>query len=160
MSVLSPIYQQKISSVLRLISNLELDRETLLQKYKNESFPDTKLSKYELFSEVLESSEIARMKLVLQNHGPVDLHGVRISLFNLSGQQVQVKQQEYDIERIKVGGSEVLELPIAASSSLQKEQLDFGVSVTCSEIAQPINQSLFIKSSPKVASKHVSRTGH
>ena len=59
MSVLSQIYQQKISSVLRLIGNLELDRETLLQKYKNESFPDTELSKYELFSEVLESSEIA-----------------------------------------------------------------------------------------------------
>ena len=109
---------------------------------------------------VLESSEIARMRLVLQNNGPVDLHGVRISLFNLSGQQVHVKQQEYDIESIKVGGSEVLELPIAASSNLQKDQLDFGVSVTCSEVAQPINQSIFIKSSPKVASNHVSRTGH
>jgi len=59
MSELNTNYTGKIRALKLLIDSLDTSFESLLTKYRTQTFPETKISKHELFSEVLISKRIS-----------------------------------------------------------------------------------------------------
>lgn len=97
---------------------------------------------------VLECREQAKLRLTLYNRGDVAVNDVDVSVMNLGGSQVSLKDSIRKVERIGAGESKVVDFGLAGSNVMHSAEIGFGVHADGKGMRFPLKQRFQIRGHP------------
>lgn len=110
---------------------------------------------------LIEKNELAQLKVVVNNNGPVEIRSLSARVLNLSGHQLKIDEK---VQRTKVVGSydaHVFLMTLRGGEEIYTKSLDIGVAIDSPDLAEPIRKSVEVSAIPSSGEPGVvSAVGH
>jgi len=97
---------------------------------------------------VLECRETAKLQVTFYNRGNSSVDNLAVSVMNLAGSQVALKDAVKNLDAIGPGESKVLRFELKAAKDMQSAEIGFGIFADSDGLKTPFKQKFQIKSLP------------
>lgn len=97
---------------------------------------------------VLECRETAKLRVTFYNRGDVALNNVDVSIMNLAGSQIALKDTVKTVPDIGVGESRTVDFSLKGDKVLHSAEIGFGVFADSSGLRMPLKQKFEIRGLP------------
>jgi carboxyl-terminal processing protease len=97
---------------------------------------------------VLECRESAKLRVTFYNRGDIALNKVDVSLMNLAGSQIALKDTVKSVSGIGAGESRTVDFPLTGAKVLHTSEIGFGVYADSAGLRMPLKQRFQIRGLP------------